>query len=158
MHKAIKYAKAVFVAAVGGSIALYTQRWSTEAATSLFLTIGVTGAILGFGPQYLSALLLPQLRAELQAIAADAATRNAAQQEARNAELANVMVTELDTIRLELRRAINNARSEGHVDGVLAERLGRTAGDPPRPHRSIGRQRPIDRLSDSGSHLRPVKD
>jgi hypothetical protein len=158
MHKAVLYAKLVFVAAIGGTAALYSQRWNAEAATGLFLTIAVVAALLGFGPQYLAALLLPKLRAQMTHDVGLAAAAASAEHEARTAELTNVVVAELDAMRLEIRRSINNARSEGQLDGVLAERLGRTAGEPPRPHRTI-RQRPFDRLSDSGSnHLRPVKD
>ncbi len=159
MHKAVKYAQLVFVASVGGAVAIFSQRWNAEAATGLILTIAVVTAVLGFAPPYLSALIVPKIRAEIDAAAARNAAAAAAQNAIQAGEMTSTMVAELDAMRLELRRAINSARSEGQLDGVLAERLGRTADDPPRPHRSTQpRQRRFDPLNDSGTHLRPVKD
>ncbi len=157
MHKAVKISRIIFIAATGAAIAMYAHHWNADAVTELVLTASVISALLGFGPPLVAYYVAGAQRAVVDHHAdglADLITTLHRQQ-------GEHLAVELDAIRNELHRAINAARGEGRLDGALAERLGRASGDDtpaPRPRPGGRHHRPFNRLTDSGSHLTPVKD
>lgn len=143
MQNVVRTARITTTLALTVVVLMTGRRWDANVITQLALALATAAAVVGFGAPILVTLLTKRLRAIV-----DEAVQNV------SAELRALLSDELALIRDEFEQAMQSAREDGQMDGVLRERLGRLAGDPPRP----GRRRAADRMADTSSHLRPIRD
>lgn len=143
MHRTVRAARVTAALATTSAILVTGHRWDSAAAAQFALALATAATIVGFGTPILTAALATRTRV-IVGEAVQAATT----------ELRALIREEMEQIRAEFEQAMHAAREDGQMDGILRERLGRLAGDPPRPRH----RRPTDRLTDTGNHLRPIRD